>query len=154
MNVIVRRAKRADVDEMVKVYLDCFHGMRDPNLVRKWFECNFNAYPRMQYFVAELDGKVVGYIAIMSLSREEAKIISFAVRKKFRGKGIGKKLLKAAIERCKERGKKKILLEVRVSNFVAQNLYKKMGFKIIDIIPNYYTNGEDAYLMALDISEQ
>ncbi len=104
--------------------------------------------------VADVGGKVVGYIAIMSLSREEAKIISFAVRKKFRRKGIGKRLLKAAIERCRERGKKKILLEVRVSNFIAQNLYKKMGFKIIDIIPNYYTDGEDAYLMALDISEQ
>jgi len=101
--------------------------------------------------VADTGGKVVGYIALMDLGKD-AKIISFAVKKEFRRKGIGTKLLKTAIERCKQRGKERILLEVRVSNTVAQRLYKKNGFKIVDVIPNYYNDGEDAYLMALDLN--
>jgi len=104
--------------------------------------------------VADIGGKVVGYIAIMSINEDEAKIISFAVKKEFRGMGIGKRLLASAIERCKAKGKKRILLEVRVSNVVAQNLYKKMGFEIIDEIPNYYHDGENAYVMALNLGEQ
>ncbi|ADB57514.1 ribosomal-protein-alanine acetyltransferase [Archaeoglobus profundus DSM 5631] len=103
--------------------------------------------------VADIGGKVVGYIAVMDIDRETSKIVSLAVKKEFRRKGIGTKLLSTAIERCKERGKKKIILEVRVSNYPAQNLYKKMGFKIVDVIPNYYQDGEDAYLMVLDLTQ-
>jgi len=103
--------------------------------------------------VADIGGKVVGYIAIMDLGAN-AKIMSFAVKREFRRKGIGTKLLKAAIKRCKEKGKRKILLEVRISNTVAQHLYKKNGFKVIDLLPNYYNDGESAYLMALDLDIQ
>ena len=103
--------------------------------------------------VADIGGKVVGYIALMDMG-SEAKIISFAVKREFRGKGIGSKLLSHAIRRCIEKGKERVLLEVRVSNTVAQRLYKKNGFRIIDVIPNYYNDGEDAYLMALDLNVQ
>ncbi len=101
--------------------------------------------------VADLGGKVVGYIAISELGRD-AKIISFAVKKEFRRKGIGTKLLDTAINICKEKGKEKLFLEVRVSNIPAQSLYKKKGFKVVKIIPNYYSDGESAYLMVLDLS--
>jgi ribosomal-protein-alanine N-acetyltransferase len=103
--------------------------------------------------VADIGGKVVGYVAVMDIDRETSKIVSLAVKKEFRRKGIGYKLLSTAIERCKERGKKKVMLEVRISNYPAQNLYKKIGFKIVDIIPNYYQDGEDAYLMVLDLTQ-
>ena len=103
--------------------------------------------------VADIGGKVVGYVAVMDIDRETSKIVSLAVKKEFRRKGIGYKLLSTDIERCKERGKKKVMLEVRISNYPAQNLYKKIGFKIVDIIPNYYQDGEDAYLMVLDLTQ-
>ena len=103
--------------------------------------------------VADIGGKVVGYVAVMDIDRETSKIVSLAVKKEFRRKGIGYKLLSTAIERCKGRGKKKVMLEVRISNYPAQNLYKKIGFKIVDIIPNYYQDGEDAYLMVLDLTQ-
>ncbi len=102
--------------------------------------------------VADIGGKVVGYIAVMDVDRETSKVVSLAVKKEFRRMGIGTRLLKSAIERCKERGKKKVMLEVRVSNYPAQRLYKKMGFKIVDVIPNYYHDGEDAYVMVLDLN--
>jgi ribosomal-protein-alanine N-acetyltransferase len=63
-------------------------------------------------------------------------------------------LLSAAIQKLQARGKKKITLEVRVSNVGAQELYKKFGFEVIDLIPAYYSDGEDAYLMARTVLEQ
>ncbi|MDI9645067.1 MAG: ribosomal protein S18-alanine N-acetyltransferase [Archaeoglobales archaeon] len=104
--------------------------------------------------VADIGGKIVGYIVTMDLDQRSGKIISFAVSEKFRNRGIGSRLLKSAIERLKSYGKSQIALEVRVSNKVAQNLYKKFGFKISGIIPEYYSDGEDAYYMVLDLGDQ
>jgi ribosomal-protein-alanine N-acetyltransferase len=99
--------------------------------------------------VADIGGKVIGYIAVMDMN-SSSKIISFAVKKEFRGHGVGSMLLDRAIERCKSRGKRSVILEVRVSNEMAQLLYKKKGFKVVDVIAGYYKDGEDAYLMVLD----
>ena len=104
--------------------------------------------------VADIGTKLAGYIVTMDVDKDVGKIISFAVREGYRGFGIGSMLLKKAIERLKAKGKKRVILEVRVSNTPAQNLYKKFGFKVVDIIPNYYSDGEDAFLMALNLTEQ
>jgi ribosomal-protein-alanine N-acetyltransferase len=48
-------------------------------------------------------------------------------------------------------GSDRVTLEVRVSNAVAQNLYRKYGFREEGVRPRYYSdNGEDAYIMTAD----
>ncbi len=103
--------------------------------------------------VADAGRKVVGYVASMEMG-SEAKIMSIAVKREFRGLGIGNRLLDEIIKRCREKGKSQLFLEVRVSNNIAQQLYKKKGFEIIDVIPAYYNDGEDAYVMALNLGGQ
>jgi ribosomal-protein-alanine N-acetyltransferase len=50
-----------------------------------------------------------------------------------------------------EMGSDRVTLEVRVSNAVAQSLYRKYGFREEGIRPRYYSdNGEDAYIMTVD----
>ena len=39
------------------------------------------------------------------------------------------------------------MLEVRVSSYGAQQLYRRSGFNVVQRIVNYYNNGEDCYLM-------
>lgn len=46
-----------------------------------------------------------------------------------------------------------VKLEVRVSNDPAIRLYRSVGFESARRIPGYYGNGEDAYIMVLDLSE-
>lgn len=104
--------------------------------------------------VADISGKVVGYVVTMDVDKFTGKIVSIAVRKEFRRKGIGEALLRKAIERLKAKGKIKIALEVRISNIPAQELYKKLGFKIVGTIPGYYSDGEDAYYMVLSLTGQ
>jgi ribosomal-protein-alanine N-acetyltransferase len=48
-----------------------------------------------------------------------------------------------------------VILEVRVSNIVAQNLYLKYGFKTVATKPKYYhSNNEDAYEMRLNLDHK
>ncbi len=147
LQVVIRDYEAKDFKDIVEIDSEAFSN-RNPV---------YDAYVYITFgsdlIVADIGGKVVGYIALLDYGRD-VKIISFAVKREFRGRGVGSKLLKAAIDRCRQRGRERILLEVRVSNEAAQRLYKKNGFEIIDVIPNYYTDGEDAYLMVLNLREQ
>jgi ribosomal-protein-alanine N-acetyltransferase len=59
-------------------------------------------------------------------------------------------MLLAMIERSSELGAHEVTLEVRVSNTVAQNLYRKYGFEVVGRRPGYYRdNDEDADLMTV-----
>ncbi len=148
LSVVIRDYSTRDFKEILEIDKEAFNP-KNPA---------YDMYVYLTYgsdlLVADIGSKIVGYIVTMDVDDVTGKIISFAVRKEFRGKGIGKMLLKSAIERLKTRGKKKITLEVRVSNVQAQALYEKLGFKITEVIPSYYSDGEDAYFMVLHVTEQ
>ncbi|MGC8937009.1 MAG: ribosomal protein S18-alanine N-acetyltransferase, partial [Candidatus Methanomethylicaceae archaeon] len=114
------------------------------------------------FLVAEVDGKVIGYnmcrieFGISNLRAAFAKkghVISIAVMKEYRNRGIGYSLMMEGIKRVRECGATEIYLEVRVSNKPAIELYRKLGFRASRIIESYYRDGEDAYLMVKDLSE-
>ncbi|WP_456369578.1 ribosomal protein S18-alanine N-acetyltransferase [Geoglobus sp.] len=105
-----------------------------------------------EIIVADIGAMVVGY-AVLVYRESEAKIMSIAVKKEFRRRGIGKMLLREAIKKAKERGARRLLLEVRVSNVAAQQLYKKFGFRVVGVLESYYSDGESAYLMNLDLDK-
>lgn len=102
------------------------------------------------YFVARLDGKVVGY-AGMWVIMDEAHITTVAVDLPYRGRKIGERLLQALMEEATYRGADRATLEVRENNIVAQNLYRKYGFRDAAIRKSYYTdNRENALVMWAD----
>lgn len=102
--------------------------------------------------VIDQENKVVGYAGCRILL-DEAEIVNICVRSDYRGLGIGSKILEYYITLWKEKNIKYAFLEVRVSNSNAINLYKKFGFEIISLRKEYYSNQEDAYVMALDINK-
>jgi ribosomal-protein-alanine N-acetyltransferase len=90
---------------------------------------------------------IAGFLGIWYMV-DEAHIVAVGVRNELRGQGIGELLLIAAIEQAIQMNAKAATLEVRVSNHVAQNLYKKYGFKTEGRRRGYYTdNREDALIM-------
>lgn len=106
------------------------------------------------FFVAEENKKPVGYGCFWIVA-DESHITNLAVHPEFQGKGFGKLLLKRLVEASLELGSKKIFLEVRRSNSVAQNLYESLGFEKISIRKNYYQKEkEDAIIMMLDTSKR
>jgi [ribosomal protein S18]-alanine N-acetyltransferase len=90
---------------------------------------------------------IVGYGGFW-IVLDEAHISTIASDEQWRGRGIGELLLLAMIERGIELGAHEVTLEVRVTNRVAQSLYRKYGFEVVGQRPGYYRdNNEDADLM-------
>ena len=96
------------------------------------------------------DDFIAGFVGVWHVV-DEAHIVSIGVRSEYRGIGLGELLLISAIEQAAELKARLVTLEVRVSNFVAQNLYKKYGFTERGRRKGYYTdNREDAFIMTVD----
>jgi ribosomal-protein-alanine N-acetyltransferase len=98
------------------------------------------------FLVAKLGGEILGYV-IGEKGKDSGLIVSVAVKKEWRRKGIGRRLIEKLLENFKKEGMKIIFLHVREENRDAINFYQALGFKIIELIENYYSNGENAYLM-------
>lgn len=79
---------------------------------------------------------------------DEAHVTTIGVAPEHRGKHIGEMLFLALVDIAMEMKANWLTLEVRVSNTVAQNLYRKYGMQIAGTRKRYYSdNGEDAYIM-------
>ncbi|SRR5690625_576899 len=99
------------------------------------------------YLVLEKDGKVIGYCGVWVVL-ETAQITNIAILPEERGQKYGEKLFEAVIQLSKEKGATELSLEVRKSNKVAQNMYKKFGLEEVGIREQYYKDdGEDAIVM-------
>ena len=102
--------------------------------------------------LAEMNGRVIGYILFWLLS-DEIDIHNVAVATEFRRRGLGTLLLQQVIAEAKSRQCSRVTLEVRKSNTAAQKLYESMGFVTTGARKGYYSDdGEDALTMALDLS--
>jgi ribosomal-protein-alanine N-acetyltransferase len=102
------------------------------------------------YLVLEFHGRVVAYGG-MWLILDEAHVTNVAVDPEFRGHGFGEAMMHGLMERALRQGARRMTLEVRRSNTVAQNLYKKLGFVQLGVRKGYYTDThEDALIMWKD----
>lgn len=93
---------------------------------------------------------VEGLIAFYANNHETkvAFITSVLVSKNSRGKGIGTRLVKACENICREKGFKKISLEVHRENHIAISLYSKFGYK------PYKENGVSTYMEKIIVQEE
>ena len=97
-----------------------------------------------------LSRRVVGYAGLW-LMVDEAHITAIAVAPPYRGFGIGELMMLSMADIAREIGAQYLTLEVRVSNTIAQNLYRKYGFKDTGVRRRYYSdNNEDALIMWSD----
>ena len=143
MSVIYRRMTLEDVPQVHEIELKTFH---TPWSYQSFVdEMTTNKCAR--YIVAEEDGKILGYAGAW-LVFDEGHITNIAVDEAARGRGIGTMVTQALMQYAANMGVQYMTLEVRKSNLVAQNLYKKLGFIELGVRKRYYEdNGEDALLL-------
>lgn len=139
--------KLKDIDAVLKIEHESF--------ATPWSrEAFFNELTNNQfamYIVLEEEEKVIGYCGVWVVV-DEGHITNIALLPEYRGKRLGEALLTKVMETAKKMGAKKMTLEVRVTNKVAQSLYRKLGFQDGGIRKNYYTdNQEDALVMWVNI---
>jgi [ribosomal protein S18]-alanine N-acetyltransferase len=95
-------------------------------------------------------GDVVGFIGVWYMA-DEAHIVNVGVANEHRGNGLGELLLIAAVEHAQLQRASMVTLEVRESNFIARNLYRKYGFTERGLRKAYYSdNREDAVIMTTE----
>lgn len=109
-------------------------------------ECFQN--PAYYFFVAkDEENQVAGYIATY-IVRDEAFVENVCVSPDARRQGIGKALVKRAMENAKSNGASFLSLEVRRSNKPAIELYSGLDFDIEATRKKYYSDPEeDALIM-------
>lgn len=99
------------------------------------------------FFVAELNGHLIGYIG-GKLVLDEAEVYTIVVSKEYQKQHVARYLLKRFKEECLSRNIENIFLEVRESNQIAQSFYLKNQFEVISVRKNYYTHPpEDGLIM-------
>jgi ribosomal-protein-alanine N-acetyltransferase len=111
------------------------------------FMSELNLRTSRAYYVARVDGSVVGYAGLMIIG-EDAHVTTIAVDPAWHRHKIGSRLLLTLAREATEHGAKHLTLEVRVSNSGAQAMYRKFGFQPAGIRRNYYVEtNEDALVM-------
>ena len=102
------------------------------------------------YLVARLDREVVGYGGLICYG-EEAHVTNVAVDPMHHRSKIGSRMLHDLIVAAYDMGAEAVSLEVRVTNWGAQRLYGRFGFRPVGVRKNYYQEiNEDALIMWLD----
>ena len=142
--VDLRPVSRDDFADAIALVRELY-GLRDsdPEPHRAAFEALLND-PDATPFVATADGKMVGYIGHrlrrrLNHATFEGWVSDLVVRPRFRGRGIGRALLAAAIAEWRLRGGHQVMLEVGYERTAARSLYEATGFvnqgKYFEIAP-------------------
>lgn len=102
------------------------------------------------YLVAKIGKSVVGYAGVM-VNGEEAHVTTIAVDPAQHRRKIGTRLMFELIGESIRMEASAVSLEVRVTNYGAQRMYARFGFRPVGIRKNYYMEtGEDALIMWAD----
>jgi ribosomal-protein-alanine N-acetyltransferase len=147
MNPSIRRMTLEDVPQVVAIDQVSFSLPWPERTFRYEVAENSAARP----WVLEVEGRIAAMIVVWFVV-DEAHIATFATHRDFRRQGFGKRLIIHALVEAKKEGAKTALLEVRVSNLVAQEMYHDLGFVESSRRSHYYSdNGEDAILMTASL---
>ena len=140
--LLIRDLATTDVPSVAQMERDIFS---DP-----WPESFFLGelrQPLVYARVAERDGAVAGYL-VAWLGAGSGHLGNLAVAAGERRRGVARALLVDLLNAAREKGIEAIALEVRVSNFPAQALYRAWGFRVVGLRRGYYRDtGEDALVM-------
>ncbi len=136
-NLLIRRVKIGDSEDIARIYA---------SIVKRYEEIDFNRIIREQVrntgmanFVAELMGKVVGFIISYTLSGgfgidKSAWIAMVGVDPKFMGKGIGKNLAEEVFRFYRDQGINNIYTSVRWDSTDLLSFFKTLKFDRSDFI--------------------
>src|ERR671924_312563 len=154
---VIRRCEASDLQAVIDINMTAL----PEHYSDYFFESILRELPEA-FILAELNNKIVGYIMCkiefgFSNFRKlgfvkKGHVVSVAVLEEHRGKSIGTALMVEGINGVMHRKADEIYLEVRVSNTSAIKMYQKLRFEIKSRLRSYYRDGEDAYLMALELS--
>jgi len=146
MNLVIRKMTVEDIPAVVALDHISFSLPWPERSFR--FELTDNTASRC--WVAEVDKRIVGMI-VNWLLVDEVHVATIATHPEYRRQGVAKKLLIHSLRYMSDEGALSSFLEVRESNSVAREMYRKLGYEDTGRRKAYYKdNNEDAILMTLE----
>src|SRR5947208_6019220 len=134
-------APRLEVSRMRRRHLRGIMAIERQVYPRPWspslFVAEMSEPANRTYLVAKLGRDVVGYAGMICYG-DEAHVTTIAVDPEHQRQKIGTRLLYELIESAIEMGARAVSLEVRVSNWGAQRLYGRFGFRPVGVRKDYY----------------
>lgn len=141
----IRPLTKRQLREVAKLNLRCF--ARGENYSRHTFTYLLDNPETLSYSSVTSTGEMTGFIFAMMNQDGAAHITTIGVAPEHRRRDLASRLLAHLEDALRAKGVSTVVLEVRVSNLVAQELYKRRGYASVQLLKNYYSNGEDGYLM-------
>ncbi len=142
----MRRMTEEDIPDVIEIEKRSFISPWTRGMFAQTLES-----PVARNLVMTESGDIVGYV-IFYQAGLEMHIMNIAVHPALRRQGIGLDIMKRVIESARINSVEECFLEVRETNFPAQGLYERLGFKRIGKRRGYYTEtNEDAIVMALSL---
>lgn len=100
----------------------------------------------LSYRAVTAKGEMVGFIFV-TVQDGMAHLTTIGIAPEHRRRGLAQMLINHLESALRQREISMISLEVRISNFPAQNLYRQLDYAIMQRLVKYYNNGEDGFLM-------
>jgi len=144
----IRRVRERDLTEILEIEETAFTNPYPLGYLRFLAKANPETF-----LVAEGVDRLRGYIIADIRNRNEGHIISIAVSKDDRRKGVARALIEEVGSVFREFEVEVVKLEVRVSNHSAIKLYESMGYRQVGMMLGYYRDGEDAIIMSLGMGD-
>lgn len=131
--------------EVLRLNLRCFRN--GDNYTKHTFEYLLNGPKTLSYRVVTPGDEMVGFVIVMVNENNAAHLTTIGVAPEHRRRGIATQLLEHVEGALRSRELHTMMLEVRVGNTAAQDLYRRHGYTTVQRIGRYYNNGEDCFLM-------
>jgi ribosomal-protein-alanine N-acetyltransferase len=141
----VRPLTADQVKELVRLNVRCF--TNGDSYTKHTFGYLLNEPNTLSYRMTTAEGEIAGFVFVMVNQNGAAHLTTIGVAPEHRRRGIAWRLLSHVEGALRNRKIGTLMLEVRVGNTAAQDLYRRAGYRVVQRINRYYTNGEDCFLM-------
>lgn len=144
--MIIRQFEPYDFEDVLNIEMEAFTE-HNPFVYMNFYEMN-----KEGFFVASMNNRIVGFVMGYQSAVNEGRIFSLAVKKEYRGMGIGGQLMQTILRAFQQQGLRSATLEVRDSNHIAIKLYREIGFIACWVEQGYYSDGENGIIMKKQLS--
>ncbi|MEQ1440362.1 N-acetyltransferase [Fontimonas sp. SYSU GA230001] len=136
-DVSIRRGRAADAGGILALEAAFPSDRMSARSVRR-----FLGVPSARVLIADRAGEVAGaLILLLRRNSHWARIYSVAVDPRYRGCGLGRRLVEAAHGLARRERRQGVSLEVRADNVAALGLYRGLGYVEAARLPAYYEDG-------------
>lgn len=140
------------LDEVLRLNLRCFQN--GENYTKHTFSYLLDEPRTIAYRAVTPENEMVGFVFVMVNENGAGHLTTIGVAPEHRRRGVGDKLLGHVDRALAAKEIATAVLEVRVGNTGAQEMYRRAGYSVVQRIGNYYNNGEDCFLMMKPIAAE